>query len=71
MAQGDSERFHGKAEKMSSDLKTKLVMGKRIKEEGVWRSGRMRVRSVNVCQGAVRQPGLWHEGRAGEVSRRG
>lgn len=66
VAQGDSGRFHGGAEKMSSNLKAELAMGQRKKEEGVWRSGRMCVRSINVCQGTVRQPGLWCEGRAGE-----
>lgn len=66
VAQRDSERFHEGAKKMSSNLKAELAMGQRIKEKGVWRSGRMCVRSMNVCQGTVRQPGLWCEGRAGE-----
>lgn len=63
---GDSGRFRGEGEKMSNDLKDELAAGQWIREKGVWRSGRICVRSVNVCQGTVRQPGLWREGHAGE-----
>lgn len=67
MAQDDSGSFHGGAKKMNSDLKTELALGQWIKEEGVWRSGRMCVRSVNVLgDGEAIRPGLWHEDRAGE-----
>lgn len=65
MARGDSGRFHGGAEEMSSGLKAELAVGQWIREEGVEIKETM-CEIMNVCQGTVRQPGLWSEGHAGE-----
>lgn len=64
------EGFHGGAEKMSSDLKAELAVGQWFKEEGDWRSGKLHVRSMTVCQETARPPGLWCEGCASESGER-